>query len=178
MRAEGKVGFLVALPVCDLFPGLPKVSYTTTEAELDNMLRALVLLVHALFREAFRETEEPGMAIMSVHHKATIATEVGFTWFSRACSCDREAVALIDKDAAFDLRSRALSHPSGPPPGKPKRSLLYAYFGGGVARQPEEITGLVVRTRHIGLTAAVITAAKPLSWRWLGKRIRTSTRTV
>ena len=53
LRAEGKVGFLVALPFCDPLLGLPKVSYTTTEAELDNMLRALVLLVHALFRAAF-----------------------------------------------------------------------------------------------------------------------------
>ena len=51
----------------------------------------------------------------------------------------------------------------------PKRSLLYAYIGGGVARQPEEITGLVIRTRHIGLTAAVITAAKLLSWGWPGQ---------
>ena len=136
------------------------------EAEPDNMLRALVLLVHALFREGYGETEEPGMAIMSIHHKATIATEVGFTWFSRACSCEREAVVLIDKDTASDLISRALSRPSGPPPGKPKRNLLYAYIGGGVARQPEEITGLVVRTRHVGLAAAVITAAKLLSWCW------------
>ena len=84
-------------------------------------------------------------------------------------SCDQKAVALIDKDTAWDLISRALSHPSGPPPGKPKRSLLYAYIGGGVARQSEAITGLVIRTRHIGLTAAVITAAKLLSWRWPGQ---------
>ena len=57
LRAEGKVGFLVALPFCDPFPGLPRVSYTTTEAELDNMLRALVLLAHALFRSAYGDTE-------------------------------------------------------------------------------------------------------------------------
>ena len=106
---------------------------------------------------------------MSIHHKAAVATEAAFTWFSLACSCDREAVALIDNDTAFGLTSRALSHPSGPPPGKPKRNLVYAYIGGGVARQPEEITGLVVRTRHVGLAAAVITAAKLLSWRWPGQ---------
>ena len=64
------------------------MSYTTTEAEPDDVLRALVLLVHALFRKAYGETEEPGMAIVSTHHNATIATEVGFTWFNRACSCD------------------------------------------------------------------------------------------
>ena len=43
-----------------------------------------MLLVHALFRKAYGGTEEPGVAIMSDHHKASIAKEGGFTWFSRA----------------------------------------------------------------------------------------------
>ena len=38
-----------------------------------------MLPVHALFREAYGGTEEPGMAIVSVHHKASIAKEGGFT---------------------------------------------------------------------------------------------------
>ena len=62
-----------------------------------------MMLVHALFREAYGDTEEPGMAIVSVHHKSVIAKEGGVAWFNRACSCDREAVALIDADAAADL---------------------------------------------------------------------------
>jgi hypothetical protein len=33
-----------------------------------------------------------------------------------------------------------------------------------VPRQPTEVTGLAVRTRHVGLTAAVINAAKLLNW--------------
>ena len=106
LRAEGKVGFLVALPLLYTFLGLPALSYATKE-EPDNALRALMLLVHALFHEAYGDTEEPGMAIMSVHHKASIAKEGGFTWFSRACSCDREAVALIEADVGADLVARA-----------------------------------------------------------------------
>jgi len=128
-----------------------------------------MLLVHALFREAYGDTEEPGMAITSVHHKASIAKEGGFTWFSRACSCDREAATLIEADVAADLVARALSHGLGPPLGKPRRSLAYAYFGGGVSRQPTEITSIVIRTRHVGMTAAVITAIKLVSRCWTGK---------
>ena len=117
VRADGKVGCLVALPLLSPFPSLPAVSYRTKEAEPDNTLRALALLVHALFRDTYGGTEEPGMAIMSVHHKAAIAKEGGFTWFGRDCCCDREAVALIDADVAADLVARALSHGPWPPLG-------------------------------------------------------------
>ena len=92
-----------------------------------------------------------------------------FTWFSRACLCDREAVALIEADVAADLTARALSHGLGPPLGKPRRSLAYAYLGGSVSRQPTEVTTIVIRTRHVGLAAAVITASKLLSKSWAGK---------
>ena len=130
------------------------------------MLRALVLLVHALFREGWGKSKEPGTAIIE-HPPQGRGCHGGRFHLVQPrlpMSCDREAVALIDNDTAWDLISRDLSHPPGPPPGKPKRSLSYAYIGGGVARQPEDITGLVIRTRYIGLTAAVITAAKLLSW--------------
>ena len=110
------------------------------------------------------------MAIMSVHHKASIAKEGGFTWFSRACSCDREAVALSEADVAADLTARALRHGLGPPLRNPRRSLAYAYFVGGVFRQPTEVTSIVVRTRHVGLTAAVIATIKLGSNSWTGQR--------
>ena len=44
--------------------------------------------------------------------------------------------------------------------------LAYAYLGGGVSRQPTEVTSIVVRTRHVGLTAAVITTIKLVSKSW------------
>ena len=125
-----------------------------------------MLLVYALFREAYGGTVEPGMAIMSVHHKASIAKEGGFTWFSRACSCDREAVTLIEADIAADLVARALDHGLGPPLGKPQRCLAYGYYGGGLIRQPAEIASIVVRTRHVGMTAAVVTAIRLVSRCW------------
>jgi hypothetical protein len=168
LLAAGKVGFLVALPLSHQFRGLPALPNSTKE-EPDNASRALTLLFHALFREAYGDTEEPRLAITSVHHKDSIAKEGGFTRFSRACSCDREAATLIEADVAADLVARALSHGLGPPIGKPRRSLAYAYFGGGVPRQPTEVTSIVIRTRHVGLTAAVITAIKLVSWSWTGK---------
>ena len=78
LLVEGKVGFLVALPLLYQLPGLPALPNSTKE-EPDNALRALMLLVYALFREAYGDTVEPGMAIMSVHHKASTAKEGGFT---------------------------------------------------------------------------------------------------
>ena len=168
LRAEGKVGFLVALPL--LYPCLGLLALpSSTKEEPDYALRALMLLVYALFREAYGDTVEPGMAIMSVHHKASIAKEGGFTWFSRACSCDREAATLIEADVAADLVARALSHGLGPPLGKPQRSLAYGYFGGGLTRQPAEIASIVIRTRHVGMTAAVVAAIRLVSRCWPGK---------
>ena len=164
VRAEGKDGSLVALPFLGPFPDLPRVSYATSDAKPDNMLSGLVLLTHAPFRKAYGDMEEPGMAIISVHHKATIAEESSFTWFSRACSCDREAVALLEASVAADLEARATAAGGRPPRCKPRRCLLYAYIGGGVARQPQEVTGLVVRSRNVGLTAAVIAAFRLASY--------------
>ena len=108
-----------------------------------------MLLVHALFREADGDTAEPDMAIMTVHHKASIAEEGGFTWFSRDCSRDREAAALIEADVAANLTACDLSHGLEPPLGQPRRNLAYAYFGGGVSRQPTEITSIVIRARQV-----------------------------
>ena len=66
--------------------------------------------------------------------------------------------------------ARASIHGLGPPLGKPRRSPAYTYFGGGISRQPTEVTsiGVVIRTRHVGMTAAVVTAIKLVSWGWIG----------
>ena len=47
-------------------------------------------------------------------------------------------------------------------PPKPRAPPLYCYIGMGVGRQPECITGMVVRTRGVELTAAVVVACQPL----------------
>ena len=99
-------------------------------------------------------------AIMSVNHKASIQEEAGgFTWFARACNTDREAVILMNaEDAALALQEQChLRRPR-----KPRAPPLYCYIGGGIDKQPECITGIVVRTRHRGLTAAVVTACRIL----------------
>jgi hypothetical protein len=61
------------------------------------------------------------------------------------------------------LRSTGLARLSGNP------GATYTYFGGGVSRQPTEITSIVIRTRHVGMTAAVVAAIKLVSWCWIGK---------
>jgi hypothetical protein len=38
-----------------------------------------------------------------------------------------------------------------------------------VSRQPTEVSFVVIRTRHVGLTAADIAAFKLLSWLWFGQ---------
>ena len=61
-----------------------------------------------------------------------------------------------------------LSQGPGPPLGKPRRNLAYAYFGGGVSPQTTEVASMVIRTRHVGNAAAVITAFNIVSWSWPG----------
>ena len=80
------------------------------------------------------------MAIMSIHHNASIAKEGGFTWFSRFARAIGERSRSSRRMFAADLTARALSHGLGPPLGKPRRNQAYAYFGGGVSRQPTEAT--------------------------------------
>jgi hypothetical protein len=114
----------------DPFPGLPSVSYTTTADQHDNMLHALVLLIHAIFRQMHPDLEKDlGLDIMSIHQQASVVEDEGFTWISRACSCDREASVLVDARTAADLTESAKGR-RGPPRGKPKVCMLYAYMGG------------------------------------------------
>jgi hypothetical protein len=108
---------------------------------------------------------------MSVHHKASITEEggsdEGVTWWSRACNADREAVILIDSaDAELLLQDaehyRRPPKPRAPPP-------LYCYIGMGIDRQPNCLTGMVVRTKNHEMTAAVATACRILSFNFPGK---------
>jgi len=64
------------------------------------------------------------------------------------------------------LRSTGLGRLSGNP-----GAAWYAYFGGGVSCQPTEITsiGVVIRTRHVGMTAAIVAAIELVSWCWTRK---------
>jgi hypothetical protein len=119
--------------------------------------------------EAHRATDEPELAIMSVHHKASVEEsggDDGVTWWSRACNTDREAIILLDSTDAERLLQNA-EHYRRPP--KPRSPPLYCYIGCGLDRQPTCITGIVARTARPALTAAVATACRILGLNFPGE---------
>jgi hypothetical protein len=86
----------------------------------------------------------------------------GAARFSSACFGDRTAVVLVDTQTADDLIGQGHG-----PRGKPRKCWLYAYMGGGLPRQSEEVTGLPLRSRRIRVTATTTTAV------WLIRGCRT-----
>ena len=102
--------------------------------------------------------------MMSVHHKASISEsegggDEGVTWWTRYCNTDREAIILLKASDAEALLQNADRYRRPP---KPRAPPLYCYVGMGVDRQPECITSIVIRTKSIELTAAVLVACRIL----------------
>ena len=93
--------------------------------------------------------------MMRAHHKASV-TEGGDT---RVCATDREAIVLLKSEDAETLLQKGDRYRR---PLKPRAPPLYCYIGMGVGRQPECITGMVVRTKSVELTAAVVVACRIL----------------
>ena len=109
-------------------------------------------------------TQANAYAMMSVHHKASISEsegggDEGVTWWTRYCNTDREAIILLKASDAEALLQNADRYRRPP---KPRAPPLYCYVGMGVDRQPECITGIVIRTKSIELTAAVLVACRIL----------------
>ena len=84
--------------------------------------------------------------MLSVRRKASVTEggDEGVTWWTRACSTGREAVVLLKPEDAETLLQNADRYRRPP---KPLAPPLYCYLGMGVGRQPECITGMVVRTK-------------------------------
>ena len=99
--------------------------------------------------------------MMSVHHKASVTEggEEGATWWAQACSTDREAIALLKSEDAETLLQNTDSYRL---PLQPRAPPLHCYIGMGVGRQPECITGMVVRTWGVELIAAMVVACQLL----------------
>ena len=99
-------------------------SWTCRSAGTDTTATPM-LLAHALFREAYYgDTEEPGKAITSVHHKDSIAKEgdcLGSAALTRAMHRSGRANR---GGCCADLVATASVHGLGPPLGKPRRSLV------------------------------------------------------
>jgi hypothetical protein len=178
VQVQGKTACLTSVPMLDPLPGYVSPDYATRSSYTSeaassatakkaalgapSCLTGFVLCVWAVY-EAQRTQEGRRFSIMSVHHKASVeesAGEEGVTWWSRACNADREAIILLDSKEADGLLQDAEVYTRPP---KPKAPPLYCYIGCGVDRQPECITGMVVRTNDPALTAAVATACRILS---------------
>ncbi len=127
------------------------------------LLTAFVLCVWAVFKATCPPTQAK-YGMMSVRHKASISEsegggDEGVTWWTRACNTDQEAIVLLKASGAEALLQNADRYRRPP---KPRAPPLYCYIGMGVGRQPECITSVVVRTKSVELTAAVLVACQIL----------------
>jgi len=164
VQIQGKTASQIAVPMLDPLPGFTSPGYGTAQQAAPgapSLLAGFVMCVWAMY-EAHRDPENgpPALAMMGVHHKASVHEgSGGLTWWSRACATDREAIILLNvKDADLLTKDRQSQHH----PRKPRNPPLYCYIGGGVDRQPECITSIVVRTKDAALTAAVVTVCRVL----------------
>ena len=171
VQIQGKTACQIAIPLLDPLPGYRSPNYATNALPAapgaPSMLTSFVLCVWAVY-EAQRSPDAKKLAIMSVHHKASVEEsggDEGVTWWSRACSTDREAVILLD---AIDMELMLQDSENYRRPPKPRCPPLYCYIGCGVDRQPDCITGMVVRTKDPALTAAVATACRILGLNFPG----------
>ena len=170
-RVQGKIAFQVSIPLLDPLAGYDSPNYETWAAAAPGapcppscLLTAFVLCVWAVFKATCPPTQANAYAMMSVHHKASISEseeggDEGVTWWTRYCNTDREAIILLKASDAEALLQNADRYRRPP---KPRAPPLYCYVGMGVDRQPECITGIVIRTKSIELTAAVLVACRIL----------------
>ena len=109
------------------------------------MLRAFVLVVRAVFIDAF---EDIGLIPFARTHKAEMVEVLGERWFSKACRSDREAVGLLDPNAKGS-----------------KRVQLHCYLGGGGLTEASTslAQGVVVKAKTRKLAIAVCIAVRVLT---------------
>ena len=162
---------VTAVPLLEPFPGLPEIPCSSNRGrawanEPPEAITALVLLAWSLWRaKNIRSADYRPLRLLTVQHKAIFAEVAGLEWWSRACSCDRAAIALIGKDIADELEVEAAAHARRRPK-KTNKPCLYAYLGGGVAFQPDGVSTIVVHTTDMDLLAVVVAAAQLARATW------------
>ena len=169
VQVQGKTAFQVSVPLLDPLAGYDSPNYSTwgsaapgAPSPQPSLLTAFVLCVWAVYKATCPPPHAQSYAMMSVHHKASVTEgggDQGVTWWTRACNTDREAIILLKAEDAETLLQNADRYRRPP---KPRAPPLYCYIGMGVDRQPECITGMVVRTKSVELTAAVCVACRIL----------------
>jgi len=171
VRPSSEKYAVAAWPLLDPFPGLPQIPYTLNRDRNANepadAITALVLLTWALWWEVHhRQADYTPLSLVTVHHKASLIESSGLEWWTRGCSCDRAALCLLsDADAANMHHAAAVKGPESRPP-KPRTPRLYAYLGGGVDHNPDEVSSIVIRTRDPDLLVAVLAAARLAMATW------------
>jgi len=167
VEVRGRKSFQISVPLLDPVPGYNSPNYSTSDwgsaapGAPSPLLTAFVLCIWAVYRIGCPQSIARDFAMMSVHHKASVSEGEGgdVTWWSRACHADREAIILFPAADAQNLMEN-MDRYRRPP--RPKTPPLYCYIGMGVDRQPDCITGLVLRTKDVQLTAAVVVACRIL----------------
>jgi hypothetical protein len=160
---------VTAVPLLEPFPGLPNIPYTLNRGnrtlnEPADAITALVLLTWALWLKVhINDVDYMPLYLVTVHHKATLIEAGGLEWWTQGCSCDRAALCLISQDDATTMRQEAsgLQRPK-----KPRAPKLYAYLGGGVDHQPEEVSSIVIRTRDPEFITAGVAATRLAMATW------------
>jgi hypothetical protein len=173
----GRQEFQIAVPVCKWHVDrLRWTENTDADAAQGGMmwvdsegcpaLRSLVSLTWALYIKACSPNHTK-LTQVSRLHKAKLAEDRDdpeVIYVFKTCQSDREAVTLAPKEDAEAVAQEAAS--SGSMPRFSKDWLLYAYWGGGVTYQPDEVVTAVMKVKDKDLAAALLLTLRWVSVMW------------
>ena len=137
--------------------GWCKEGQETTESMFP--LQVFALLVLAIYKRHYG-LGAVDYHIMHVHHKTKAIEHEEQTYFSRSCNAEREAVVFIDPTTARELQEERQAGRRRAR--KPQKPAFYLYIGGGCFGEPSCITSFVIRTKDLGLAAAVTAGVRKL----------------
>ena len=169
VQLTGQTACEIAVPLLDPIWPYKALSYVVGNAgwrknghetaESMFVLQVFALLVLAIYKRHYG-SEATDYHIMHVHHKAKIIEHAEQTWWSRSCEADREAVVFISPTTARELQEERQAGRRRAR--KPEKPPFYLYIGGGCFGQPSFITTFVIRTKDLGLAAALTAAVRML----------------
>ena len=176
----GRATATIAVPWLTCTDAVPQPDYSAKDdgdPVLHCIVRAVWEVLEICQRDVWHEPPQPLELFMhSRHHKGKVRLRESMSLWVKACAADREAVTLVQvKDASKEPQveaARQAAATPGPERLKLDRAgylsnlgnpLLYLYYGAGVSEQPEEVGGLVVRSRSLDVTIATVVAMQLLN---------------
>ena len=162
-----RLGFAVPELVVSLCPGSQMVQlcipilvdagvemFGIRDDAVEVVFRSFIQVVNLVHKMVWRGDMSDGENLLPCvrMHKAEVRNVMGFDWWSKACSSDRQAVVLVD-----EARKRQ------------KQQRIYMYLGGGSlsAESSQDMQGSVVRCKtwnlaiSVALAVLVVTACSP-----------------